>query len=413
MLKFMRPEPGGEKRKGFGSSRPAHVHVGDSRDAAPILSEEAHLYRSMFENAIWGIFQTTEEGQYLTANPALARIYGYASPAEMLAALTDISRQLYVDPTRRCEFVRLMKEQGFVSGFESEVYRRDGTIIWISESCREVRATTGQFLYYEGTVEEITDRKQVEAALSMAKEQAEAANKAKSAFLANMSHELRTPLNAVLGFTEILRDELFGPLGDPRYREYVVDINASGRHLLNVINAILDLTKIEAGHGELEEEEIDIGEVMAICARLVGDTSRSRGIDFQLSPPAERALVRADPTRLKQILLNLLSNALKFTQEGGLVTLSAKRNDEGGYLILVSDTGIGMSPADLVKVLQPFEQVDTSLSRRYEGTGLGLTLTKSLVELHDGTLILDSAPGRGTTVTVCLPAWRVLQTDMA
>lgn len=373
------------------------------------LGEEAHLYRSMFENAVWGIFQTTADGTYLTANPALARIYGYDSPAEMLVALTDIGRQLYVAPSRRDDFVDLMKRNGRLSGFESEVYRRDGSIIWISESCREVRASTGEFLYYEGTVEEITARKRAEAALNAAKETAEAASRAKSIFLANMSHELRTPLNAVLGFSEILHEELFGPLGDARYRQYVADICASGRHLLDVINAILDLTKIESGRMELHEEAVDLHTFVGDCARLIADRARLHEIAFAVRVPGTAIRLSADPVRLKQVLINLLSNAVKFTLSGGSVELDVRDARDGGCEIVVSDTGIGMNAAEIEKAMQPFEQVDSSLARRYEGTGLGLPLTKALVDLHGGLLVLESAPGCGTTATVRLPAWRVFR----
>jgi PAS domain S-box-containing protein len=367
--------------------------------------EQAELYRGMFEHAVWGIFQTTENGHYLAANAALARIYGYASPDTMLSALTDIGRQLYVDPRRRDDFVRLMKEDGHVASFESQVYRRDGHIIWISESCREVRSASDEFLYYEGTVEDITVRKTAEWELKAAKDQAEAANKAKSAFLANMSHELRTPLNAILGFSEILRDELLGPLGDARYREYAGDILGSGKHLLEVINDILDLTKIETGNLELDEQQVDVESILAACERFFAESVRRSGIALRVVAPEDEVSLRADPTRLKQILLNLLSNAVKFTPAGS-VTLTTGCDHDGGFFFRVADTGIGMSEEHMAKALLPFQQIDNSLARRYEGTGLGLTLTKSLAELHDGSLTLESALGRGTTVTIRLPAWR-------
>lgn len=369
-------------------------------------SEEADLYRGMFENAIWGIFQTTEDGHYLAANRALAEIYGYPSRDAMLSALTDIGRQLYVDPRRRDDFVRMMREGGHVSSFESQVYRLDGEIIWISESCREVRNGLGELLYFEGTVEDITIRKSAERELQAAKEQAEAASRAKSAFLANMSHELRTPLNAILGFSEILRDELLGPLGDKRYCEYAGDILSSGRHLLNVINDILDLTKIEAGHLDLDEQPVDVVGILAACERYVADAANQAGISLVFNAPSEDVTITADPTRMKQILLNLLSNAVKFTPSGS-VTLSAGCEADGGFYFAVHDTGIGMSEENMAKAMLPFQQIDTSLARRYEGTGLGLTLTKSLVEMHGGILELTSRLGEGTLVTVHLPQWRV------
>jgi PAS domain S-box-containing protein len=373
--------------------------------SAPDSADDS--FRHIFERALPGIFQTTPGGNYIRANPALARIYGYESPAQMLEELTDIGRQLYVDRDRRNEFVRLMYEKGELSGFESEIYRRDGSTIWISENCREVRSTHGELVYYEGTVENITERKKAEAELHLARLQAEESSKAKSAFLANMSHELRTPLNAIMGFSELLTQELYGPLGDPRYQEFASDIFRSGKHLLAIIGDILDLAKVEAGQLDLDARETDIVGLVHNAIRLVSETARHRDITLNLYAPGGVIWAMVDPTRLRQILLNLLSNAIKFTPEGKTVSLICGREDDRLYL-RVADTGIGMSAEDLEKVMQPFHQVDNSLSRRYEGAGLGLPLTKSLVELHDATMMIESEPGKGTTVTVLLPTERIL-----
>jgi len=361
----------------------------------------------MFEHALWGIFQTTADGRYVRANPALARIYGYASVPSLLSGLTDIGRQLYVDPTRRGEFVRLMRENGALSGFESQIYRRDGSIIWISESCREVRDSRGELTCYEGSVEDITRRKAAEAELHAARDLAEQSNKAKSVFLANMSHELRTPLNAILGFSEILETELFGPIGDPRYIEFAGDINRSGRHLLDIIGNILDLAKVEAGQFKLDEQEVDLIDVIRTSERLIAEAARRKDVTLKVDAPGGAILMCADQTRLRQILLNLLSNAVKFTPEGRKVTLTCRREADD-VALRVADTGIGIGPHELEKVMQPFHQVDNSLSRRYEGVGLGLPLTLSLVGLHGGTMRIDSVLAEGTTVTVRLPGWRVL-----
>ena len=241
------------------------------------------------------------------------------------------------------------------------------------------------------------------------KVRAEAANKAKSEFLANMSHELRTPLNAVNGFSEIMIAEMYGPLGDPRYKEYAGDIHNSGQHLLALINDILDMSKIEAGKMNLKFEPLNLEEVTEDAVRLVRNRAEAAGlfleVDFPFLPEIE-----ADYRAVKQVLLNLLSNAIKFTPRGGRVTVRAEvRQDTLGerVRVSVSDTGIGINKEDLTRLAQPFEQVESQHSKTTQGTGLGLALTKSLIELHEGALEMESTPGEGTTVSFILPIRRM------
>jgi signal transduction histidine kinase len=269
---------------------------------------------------------------------------------------------------------------------------------------------SGRFTGYRGTAQDVTELRAREAALVEAKNAAEEANRVKSEFLANMSHELRTPLNAIIGFSEIMQTERLGPLGTPQYRDYVNDIANSARHLSEVINDVLDVAKLESGKFQLHDEEVDPAQLLARAARIVAPRAKDAEVTLTTEPAGGDAALRivADGRKLLQVLLNLLSNAVKFTPAGGEVWVSAgPASGSGGYRLCVADTGIGMSAADQEIALAPFGQVDSSLARRYEGTGLGLPLSKALAELHGGALTIDSAPEQGTRVTVTLPAERV------
>jgi len=258
---------------------------------------------------------------------------------------------------------------------------------------------------------EVQERKRVARALQNAKEEAEIANHAKSGFLAMISHELRTPLNAIIGFSEILNDEMFGPLGHKKYAGYVRDIRSSGQHLLGLINNILDLTKVEANEFNLRRQPIDLSHAIQEVLRLFHGQARTAGQDIELELDEPLPFLHADPGAFRQILINLVSNALKFTPEGGLIVVSAKVELGGRLTISVADNGIGIPAEHLDGVFQPFIQVDSSLARKYEGTGLGLPLTKSLVQLHGGTIRIDSAPRHGTTVYVTFEKDMVLPRD--
>ena len=259
---------------------------------------------------------------------------------------------------------------------------------------------------------DITDLKEREAVLRAAKEAAEAANQTKSDFLANMSHELHTPLNAVIGFSEVMHRELMGPLGNDGYRNDTKDILESARHLLSIINNILDVSKAEAGGLDVEDHLIDVQRVTETVLRLVRQKAKQSGVKLlcKIAPGLPR--FRADSIKMKQILLNLLSNAIKFTPEDGWIEVEVLRNSDGGLLITVRDNGIGIAPENIPKALAPFVQVDSSLSRRYPGAGLGLPLTKKLVELHGGKLTLSSKPNKGTEVRLWFPAGRFESPDL-
>ncbi|HEY0105054.1 MAG TPA: PAS domain-containing sensor histidine kinase [Rhizomicrobium sp.] len=362
-------------------------------------------YRAFFEHAIEGIFRTAPDGHYIDANPALARIYGYANAAALRAGLTNIADQLYVDPSRRAEFQALMQANDRVSAFESEIRRRDGSTIWISENARAVRDWTGRIVCYEGTVEDVTGRYAAQRAMRKALAEAEEASRAKSAFLAAMSHELKTPLNAVLGFSEIIKDEVLGPITPARYRAYASDIHASGTRLHGIISDVLDVARLSGGAITLQARTYSpavLAEEALTTARIA--TKDRRAVTMEMA--AGLPFVDVDPQRLQQCLANILCNALKFTPETGEVTVRAWQDAGGGVSFAVKDKGIGMDREKIAAALEPFRQLDGSLARRFEGAGLGLSIAKSLVELHGGTLAIESAVGAGTTVTLALPPAR-------
>lgn len=261
-------------------------------------------------------------------------------------------------------------------------------------------------IVYIYTFRDISDRKQGEQAQKRATEVATAANRAKTEFLANMSHELRTPLNAIIGFSDIMKGELMGPLGAEQYREYIRDINGSGQHLLEVVNDILDMSKIESGEMTLIEDDIRIQNVIDASKRLVEERANAADLTLETDIADNLPELVADERLVKQMLLNLLTNAIKFTPAEGVVTVGARCAEDETVVVWVRDTGIGIDIADFDKILEPFGQADASLSREYEGTGLGLPLVKSMIELHQGRLEMDSTPGEGTEVRLRFPRER-------
>ncbi|MBI3670340.1 MAG: PAS domain S-box protein [Acidobacteria bacterium] len=371
--------------------------ITERKRAERALQQAEEKYRGIFEEAIVGIFQTTADGQYLSVNPAMAHMYGYDSPEELMTSRTDIGRQCYVDPGRREEFKRVMEEQGVVENFEYEVYRKDGSKAWWSENARAIWDANGAILYYIGTVEDFTERRRAEHELHKAKEAAEAASRAKSEFLANMSHEIRTPMNGILGMTELALDTEL----TPEQQEYLTTVKTSADHLLRVINDILDFSKIEAGKLDLELVEFPLRDTLGETLKTLAVRAHRKGVELScwVTGDVPDALV-GDPGRLRQVLVNLVGNAIKFTERGEVLVRVEPDSQTDGVTLLhfgVKDTGIGIPPEKLAHIFEPFAQADSSRTRRFGGTGLGLSISTRLVEMMGGRIWAESEPGHGTT----------------
>ncbi len=410
---------------------PSHDEVGDfvavynrmirdveQREAARAESEAG--LRAIIEAAPYPIVITRRrDSRIMFINRRTAEVVGLA-PEVMIG---QYAPNFYVNPDDRARMIQAIAEQGAVLDFELECLAGDGRAFWALMS--------GAFLSYHGedamyvSFLDISDRKEAERRLEQqaqdlavtamqleaerrraeaARVAAEDANRAKSDFLATMSHELRTPLNAILGFSEILKDRPFGDLHGDRIAEYAGDIHASGVHLLNLINDVLDLAKIEAGKLEIHPVAVDLGTLLASTTRLIAVRAERRGLQLRLEVPAPPLALVADERAVKQIAFNLLSNAIKFTPSGGTVTVRAVTESDGGTAIVVTDTGCGIPADQIERVMRPFEQVHNTYAQSAGGTGLGLTLVQALAELHGGRVDLDSEVDVGTTVTVHLPA---------
>lgn len=340
-----------------------------------------------------------------TSNASLD-LYGAASADEFVGN----SRGSVVVPEELDAFIEILL--GIIEGrwevdIESLDAKIDGTKIMIRTRGIAPPAHRHDWSRMIYLLEDITERAETDAALKSAMEQTALANRTMSEFLAHMSHELRTPLNAIIGFSEVMKSEMFGTIDNPKYHEYASDINESGVHLLGIIGDILDLSKIEAGKAELYEEYVDVMQILESCLTLVKERAREAAVTLACDAPSDMPALYADALKFKQILINILSNAISFTPAGGRVTTRVRHGAEDGFVIQIIDTGIGMARSDIPKALAPFQQIRSGFDRHEKGTGLGLSLTKILTELHGGSLELESEVGRGTIVTVRFPAERI------
>ncbi|MCP3944013.1 MAG: response regulator [Desulfobacteraceae bacterium] len=423
--------------KSFASMRDAiKEKIEDLNKEIKERQQAEEQYSSIFENAVEGIFQSTPNGTILTANPSLAIMFGYENANDLIKNVSDSKKQLYADPSRRDEMLRQLLLNNTISDFEFQFYRKDGTIRWASLNARAAKDEKGQFIRLEGFITDINKRKQVEqeirkhkehleetvkertSELFIAKEhtetinkelkisihqvkklaeQADSANKAKSEFLANMSHEIRTPMNGIMGMTNLLLDTHL----TKDQQDYANSIDISSNALLRVINDILDFSKIEAGKLQFEIIDFDLRITLKKILEMLSLKAEEKKIDLAcFIHPDVPALLMGDPGRLHQIILNLTTNAIKFTEKGEVVirvTLRKEFENRAKIHFQVIDTGIGIPKDRLDRLFKSFSQVDASMTRKFGGTGLGLVISKRLIEMMDGKIGVKSTEGKGST----------------
>ncbi|MES2729452.1 MAG: ATP-binding protein [Pseudomonadota bacterium] len=389
--------------------------------AQPELADESVLLRerddavslmtSIFDASEIGIIVTDRQHRIVRVNDSFIRTFGWTRDQLLGEPLPD-----FIPPADKDDEVNQgadFLQNGTRSTGETKILRVDGSTANILYTSAALELSQRR-KFQVTTLMDISLRKQMEISLRMSKDQADAANHAKSAFLASMSHELRTPLNAIIGFSEIMMNEAFGPIGTRKYIEYLQDVHLSARHLLDIINEVLDMSKIEAGKVELDEQTFDIGELLQSVSRMMVSRAFSANIALTTTIVPDLPLLRADPRLIRQVLINLVSNAIKFSRKGDTIAVSTDLYDDGDLRICVRDEGIGIPTDKIKEALEPFGQIhDSSVARDQQGTGLGLPLAKAMIELHGGTLHLESVEGSGTTVTLYLPKRRMVSEKKA
>lgn len=374
--------------------------ISDRKAAEEARLESETLFSRVFQTSPDIITLTNlADGTFINVNESFLKFFGVEQ--DEVIGRTSWDMNIWADTETRAKLVSEILERGRVQDFEALVNMRDGSQSLITFNATKLDFNGEELLLM--IARDITDQHSRREELRESKESAELANRTKSEFLANMSHELRTPLNAILGFSEAITREMFGPISEARYVDYANDIHTSGQHLLEIINDILDLSKVEAGKLELEIDEVSVRETFEQCLRLVNERAVYAGLIIKLNLPKRPVSILADQRRMKQVFLNLLSNAIKFTREGGEIELACKVTKAGGCQLSVKDNGVGMDEVGVEKALTPFGQVDSSLSRKEEGAGLGIPLVVAFIDMMDGELTLESAPDVGTAVTIHFP----------
>ncbi|WP_193185561.1 PAS domain-containing sensor histidine kinase [Nisaea sediminum] len=381
--------------------------ITDRKQMEDQLREAQERYELAVEGARDGLWDWNFGAGEFFASAQMCRTVGWGSEPRTIPPRESAT---HIHPEHRAAvrraLVRHLRAGSDTFSLEYRTLDRETGPAWVSNHCRVVRNASGKVVRMAGSVTDVTARKQHEDELRMAKEQAEIANRAKTEFLANMSHELRTPLNAILGFSQTIESELFGALPNAKYKEYAGDIHSSALHLLEVINDILDMSKIEANEFVVSDDLFDATAAVRRCVRFMSERAARKGIEIAVSIEAERIAIEADQRMFRQIMLNLLSNAVKFTDNGGKVWVEGGELVDGHLEFRVGDTGIGMAPEDVEVALTPFGQVGKGRLVAQEGSGLGLSIVARLMTLHGGDLAVHSEPGKGTLVVLRFPGER-------
>ena len=382
------------------------TEITDRMRAEDALRRSQGQFKAIADNSPSPIYLMDTDSHLLMVNRTYQKFYGVTEEQTQTMPISEWLGGFNTETLLEADQKILKTGKPLELQFETDLF--DGTKRLIQAIKFPIFDDDNNIIGIGGIDNDVTEQKQAEKNMIAAMHAAEAANRSKSEFVANMRHELRTPLNAIIGFSEIMANEFLGPVGSPKYLEYAKDINGSGTHLLEIINSMLDLSKVEAGKFELQDDIIDVPVALQASLTLVKGQAEKCEVAIDNNSAADLPDLRADERNLKQIFLNLLTNAIKFTPAGGKITIDAWARQDTGYIFKISDTGIGIAPEDVPMVLKPFGQVESAISRTQQGTGLGLPLTKSFVELHGGSLDLHSTMGAGTTVTVRFPAERIV-----